>query len=125
MKACSKCGKTKPLGEYHRRARGIGGRHASCKPCRLLAERVRHTDRSGDASQFDAVVARVARAAGGQLIRVIRTRAESSYECRIGSETFARSTILALETRGVLRRMPGPRGPSQTYTLTREMEPSR
>ena len=66
--------------------------------------------------------ARVARAAGGQIVRVTRTRAESSYECRIGSTTFARTTILALETRGVLRRIDGGRGPSRTYTLTRERE---
>ena len=32
-KACSTCGETKPLSEFHRNAKAKDGREYSCKPC--------------------------------------------------------------------------------------------
>lgn len=43
MKACSGCGQTKALDQFHRRAASQDGRTGQCKPCRVEYNRQRYT----------------------------------------------------------------------------------
>ena len=39
MKKCTKCGKEKPLSEYHKQKRGRFGVHAACKKCAAAGQK--------------------------------------------------------------------------------------
>lgn len=47
MKTCTRCGATKPLGDFHRRAKARDGRNAACKEC-ICAERRAYTAQHPD-----------------------------------------------------------------------------
>jgi Recombination endonuclease VII len=44
-KTCSVCGETKPLAEFGRSARGVGGRRSQCKQCNAAAVKSRYVPR--------------------------------------------------------------------------------
>lgn len=44
-KTCTKCGKTKPLAEFHKMAAGAGGVRGDCKECHLEAMRSKYVPR--------------------------------------------------------------------------------
>jgi hypothetical protein len=44
-KTCSVCGETKPLAEFGRSARGVGGRRSQCKRCNAAAVKSRYVPR--------------------------------------------------------------------------------
>lgn len=49
LKACSKCGETKPLGDFHRQKSGQMGRHSWCRECfNTNARETRKRDYSAD-----------------------------------------------------------------------------
>ena len=44
-KTCSVCGETKPLTEFGRSAKGMGGRRSQCKQCNAVAVKARYVPR--------------------------------------------------------------------------------
>ena len=44
-KTCSVCGENKPLAEFGRSARGVGGRRSQCKKCNAAAVKARYVPR--------------------------------------------------------------------------------
>lgn len=99
-KTCRRCGGTKPLGEFHRRAHSRDGRAATCKPCiRLDSRRYYEANR-------DAVLRRNAAWASANKERIVeygrayRTARGDAIEARKRAYRQANRLQLAAKERG-------------------------
>jgi hypothetical protein len=87
MKACNKCGETKPLDEFHKASKSPDGRQYRCKTCSISAARQRALDNPGAAREADRKyrqsdkykATRKARREGPQRERILEKKRESWY----------------------------------------------
>lgn len=90
MKACTKCGDTKPLDQFHKNKLAVDGKRCACKKC-ISAEALARYHNNRDEYNEACRLRRLAKRDEINAVkRIWRTEKSRMERCQSGSDTGAR-----------------------------------